>query len=447
MALCKNLTFEECELAILRRSVDKITKEQGTILMNEPETKKMLEIVVDFIVQNDLLLYGGTAINAMLPKSEQFYDYRYELPDYDAYSPNAMDDAVKLADIFFAQGFKDVEAKSGVHHGTYKVFVNQHSIADLTYIHPDLYLKLKRAVNVVDGLRYVPVNYLRMSCYLELSRPMGDVSRWEKVYKRLSKLNKYHPLVFKKCKQIPKRRKFTEKEVSLFNTALHTLASEDVIFIGAYANKLYTNHSDIPNVENVSEFDVISSEPEKTCQVLMTALTKVGFFPRIVTHPEIGELIHQHHSIMVDDQTVAIVFSPVGCHSYNVVVDKYHNSLRLGTIDTLFSYYLAFLYAERDYLDGARIECICSVLYKVQQDNRLTNKKPLQRFNIQCYGTQETLASMREKRNEMLQKLVPGTRLHSEWFLKYTPQGKRKGKKETKGKGKPLKQKTRKNTR
>jgi hypothetical protein len=437
MALCKDLSFEECELAVLRRSVDKITKEQGAILMDEPATKKMLKIVEEFISQKNLLLYGGTAINAMLPKSEQFYDYRYELPDYDAYSPNAMDDAKLLADIFFEQGFKDVEAKVGVHHGTYKVFVNQHSIADLTHIHMDLYQKLLNTRNVVDGFRYVPINYLRMSCYLELSRPMGDVSRWEKVYKRLSKLNKYHPLVFKKCARIPKRRKFTPQEILLFNTTLATLVQEDVIFIGAYANKLYTNHSDIPNVENLSEFDVISSDANKTCEVMIEKLTAAGFFPRIITHPAIGELINQHHSIMVNDNTIAIIFSPVGCHSYNVVVDKYHNSLRIGTIDTLFSYYLAFLYAERDYLDGSRIECICSVLYKVQQDNRLTNKKPLQRFNIKCYGTQETLATMRQTRNEMLQKLVPGTRPYNEWFLKYTP----------KGKTKPLKQKTRKNSR
>ena len=31
-----------------------------------------------------------------------------------------------------------------------------------------------------------PPNYLRMAMYLELSRPDGDVSRWEKVLKRLT---------------------------------------------------------------------------------------------------------------------------------------------------------------------------------------------------------------------------------------------------------------------
>ena len=38
-----------------------------------------------------------------------------------------------------------------------------------------------------------------MSAYLELSRPFGDVSRWEKVLKRLTLLNKHYPLNSEDC--------------------------------------------------------------------------------------------------------------------------------------------------------------------------------------------------------------------------------------------------------
>ena len=46
---------------------------------------------------------------------------------------------------------------------------------------------------------YSPPNFLRMLMYLELSRPAGNVSRWEKVLKRLTLLNKNYPLVGKNC--------------------------------------------------------------------------------------------------------------------------------------------------------------------------------------------------------------------------------------------------------
>ena len=45
----------------------------------------------------------------------------------------------------------------------------------------------------VAGILYAPPNYLRMGMYLELSRPAGDTSRWEKVLKRLTLLNKNYP--------------------------------------------------------------------------------------------------------------------------------------------------------------------------------------------------------------------------------------------------------------
>jgi len=423
MALCKNLSFEECEIAILNAAVDKVTKKQGAEFMNEPNTKKMLKIVHEFLKKNKLLVYGGTAINAYLPASDKFYDYKYELPDYDAYSPTPIEHAKKLADIYVEAGFRDVEAKAGVHHGTYKVFVNQNSIMDVTLLHPELYKTLLHHSKVIEELSYVPVDYLRMGCYLELSRPMNDISRWEKVYKRLSKLNKYYPLVFKKCNEIH-TPKFDDDQIQLFNTSLHTLIKEDVVFIGAYANKLYTDKSNVPKVENVPEFDVLSTDPIKTCNELMRALKKKGFDPKMKTHPPYGELIVEHYSISVNGEYVSFVYKPTGCQSYNVVKDKYKNSIKIGTIDTLFNYYLAIMYMNRDYVDTNRIVCLSSILYKVQQDHRITNQKPLRRFGTDCYGVEYTLADIRKKRAEMLSELEPGTEEHEKWFLKYFPKKK-----------------------
>ena len=41
-----------------------------------------------------------------------------------------------------------------------------------------------------DDIYYCPPNFLRMAMYLELSRPGGNVQRWEKILKRLILLNK-----------------------------------------------------------------------------------------------------------------------------------------------------------------------------------------------------------------------------------------------------------------
>ena len=70
--------------------------------------------------------------------------------------------------------------------GTFKVFVNFIPIADITYLVPELYRNIHKQSIQVANIYYTPPNYLRMAMYLELSRPDGDVSRWEKVLKRLT---------------------------------------------------------------------------------------------------------------------------------------------------------------------------------------------------------------------------------------------------------------------
>ncbi|NBV43226.1 hypothetical protein EBR96_10750, partial [bacterium] len=202
------LSYDEKELEILREAVDVMEKRKGAKIIQDPQVKKIISIVEDFIANKKLVCYGGTAINNILPEDAQFYNKDIELPDYDFYSDNALDHAKELADIYYKAGYEDVEAKSGVHHGTYKVFVNFTGIADITQMEPALFKAISRDAIIKKGIRYAPPNFLRMAMYLELSRPDGDVSRWEKVQKRLVLLNTHYPLKGYDCDKIEYQRGF-----------------------------------------------------------------------------------------------------------------------------------------------------------------------------------------------------------------------------------------------
>lgn len=195
----KSLPFAECELAILRNAIDKADDIKGFELANSKEIKDTIKTVENFINSNKLICYGGTAINNILPEEDQFYDKNKEIPDYDFLSPNAVDHAKELADLYGSLGYQEVEAKAGQHFGTYKVFVNFIPIADITQINMNMFKLLTKEAIFVEGISYLPPNMLRMSMYLELSRPAGDISRWEKVLKRLTLLNKNYPLQSKNC--------------------------------------------------------------------------------------------------------------------------------------------------------------------------------------------------------------------------------------------------------
>ena len=427
--LCdKDMSFQDCELTILRTVVDKAEEKIARASVNSPEIKKMVGIVEDFIRRKKLIVYGGTAINNILPKSDQFYDREVELSDYDFFSTNALEDAKELADIYLKEGFVEVEAKSGQHYGTYKVFVNFLGMADITYIHKDIYKALNSDIVKVNGILYAPPNFLRMSMFLELSRPAGDVSRWEKVLKRLTLLNKHYPLTGTQCNKLDFQRDMAVKndQEKIYKTVRDSFIQQDTVFFGSYAISLYSQYmpKNLRNqLEHVPDFDVLSEEPEKTAFILKERLEDEGFkHIKIVERQAIGDIIAPHYQIQIGKDTVAFIYKPIACHSYNIIhIDG--QPLKIATIDTMLSFYLAFLYSGRDYYNIDRILCMAQFLFEVQEENRLKQSGLLKRFSINCFGHQETVEEMRAEKSEKYKELKGknGDPEYEKWFLRYRP--------------------------
>ena len=462
--LCKkDMTFEECELAILRQAVDDNENANKTKIANSDGVKKMISIVEDFLQKTKCICYGGTAINNILPEEAQFYDRTLDIPDYDFFSQDPVNHAKELANIFNENGYSDVEAKAGVHYGTYKVFVNFIPMADITLLHPELYSSIQKEAIIINGIYYTPANFLRMSMFLELSRPEGDVSRWEKVLKRLTLLNRYYPLKVDKCFQVDFQRSMDysqDKANQLYCTIKDTFIQQRVVFFGGYATSLYSRY--MPKklqriVKSIPDFDVLSVNPEQCAQVVLKNLHDHGFTnAKSRKFHEIGEVIPTHYEIYIGNDTLAFIYEPIACHNYNeIVIQK--QTIRVATIDTILSFYLAFLYANVDnfvhFKD--RFLCMSQYLFQVEQENRLAQKGLLKRFTLKCYGTQPTLETIRAKKTEMFEKLRNKKNDDPEkeaWFLRYTPGEKSSStstKKETqspKQSAKPVLKKTRKNT-
>ena len=424
----KNMTFNDCELAILRAAVDKAEERQGRQTANSPEIRRIIGIVEIFLRKKQLICYGGTAINNILPKQDQFYNKDIEIPDYDFYSSNALNDAKELVDIYVSNGFQEVEGKSGQHHGTYKVFVNFIPVADITYIPKDLFNAIKKESVKVAGILYSPPNLLRMNMFLELSRPAGDISRWEKVLKRLTLLNKNYPLSAKQCSSIQFQRQMSESEYAdnIYENVQRTLIDQGVVFFGGYALSMYSKY--MPKnlrhqLEKIPDFDVLSEEPMLTAQIVKERLADINVKDvKIIKRPGAGEVIAPHYEIKVGKDTIAFIYQPLACHSYNIVKDEGYD-VKIATIDTMLSFWLAFLYANRPYYDTDRILCMAKYLFDVQEKNRLAQKGLLRRFSINCMGHQETVEEMRAEKAEKFNELKDqrNSAEYEEWFLRYRP--------------------------
>lgn len=435
MSSCKSKsTLEEKEVEILRDAIDIAEKRKGKRVVSDPDVKKIISILEDFLKRKKLVCYGGTAINNILPLEDQFYDKDVEIPDYDFYSPNALDDAKELADIYFKDGFQEVEAKAGVHHGTYKVYVNFIPVADITFLEKSLFKRVQKDAIRVYGILYCPPNFLRMNMYLELSRPAGDISRWEKVLKRLILLNKNYPLKGKHCDPKLFLRDFEMTDdkgaEKLYYTVRDSFIDQGLIFFGGYASFLYSQYMPTKQkklFQKTPDFDVLSEEPEKAATILKERLEDFDYKGiKIIKRDGIGEVVAPHFEIKVKigkiEETVAFIYKPLACHSYNVI-KKGNKSVRVATIDTMLSFYFSFYYSDRDYYDENRILCMAQYLFDVQQKNRLEQKGVLKRFSINCYGTQDTLEDMKNAKSEKYKELKSkrNTKEYESWFLRYIP--------------------------
>ena len=442
---CKGVSFEECELTILRTAVDKVEQLQGMKSANSDEIKKMIAIVETFIRRKKLICYGGTAINNILPKQSQFYNKDLEIPDYDFFSANALNDCKELCDIFYKEGFEEVEGKSGQHHGTYKVFVNFIPIADITSIPNELFKSLAQEAIKVAAILYAPPNYLRMGMYLELSRPNGDTSRWEKVLKRLSLLNQFYPLKATKCGEVDFQRIMDNPDQmeSIYENVKQTLIDQGVVFFGGYALSQYSKY--MPKefqhkINQIPDFDVFTENPHLVAEIVKERLEDIHIKNvKIIKHEAVGELVAINYEIRVGKDIICFIYEPIACHSYNVIQDKGYK-IKIATIDTIMSFYLAFIYIKRPFYSVERLLCMSAFLFEVQQKNRLEQRGLLRRFSIECVGHQETVEEMRAHKSEKYKELKDkkGTTEYEEYFLRYRPSEPQRPQEKTR-KNRPLK--------
>jgi Poly(A) polymerase catalytic subunit len=429
------MSFDECELAILRHTVDESEHMQGKKIANDDIVKAIIKILENFLIRKKLICYGGTAINNILPKFAQFYNHEVEVPDYDFYSPNALQDSKELADIYHKAGYLEVEAKAGVHFGTYKVFVNFIPIADITFLQPSLFKEIGKEAVSVAGIRYAPPNFLRMNMYLELSRPAGDVSRWEKVLKRLTLLNKYYPLKPEVgCDTVDFQRRMEshmEDSEKIYYTVRDSFIDQGVIFFGGYATSLYSQYMSEQErhlIEKIPDFDVLCDEPAKCAMIVKETLQRSGFKNvKVIKYKEIGEIIPKHIRIDVNGEIVAFIYKPIACHSYNKIQND-KNEINVATIDTILTFYLAFTYANLPYYDKNRLLCMAKFLFEVEEKNRLEQKGLLKRFTLDCYGKQKNMEDIRAEKAEKFKELASkkDSPLYQQWFLRYNPAEKSK---------------------
>jgi hypothetical protein len=346
--------------------------------------------IESFIKDKKLIGYGGTAINHALPKESQFY-HEDDIPDYDFFSTQPIEDIRELADIL-SKHFPNVEVKPAMFPGTYKLFVNYLPLVDMTKIEEDLFHDLFVESFQRDGIHYVPYNYLRMSMYQELARPMGDLTRWPKIFQRLTLLNKHHPFLIRKCDIRP-----TEKMPIRIVKSVNRLL-KDYVCLGDYA--MYYWQELFPDTFQYPQQDVLYILSE-TIDEIWKKLKGLD-----VTFTFYENKLIKLYEIYVENYPVLYVILSDSCINYNV-----YKKRKIATYDTTLYLYYALSFIRVKHLSKQKLLSYCYLLLQIKEEHPL-----MKRFHMPCYGNQTTFEELRRKREALYKKDK-----HSSLFFQYKP--------------------------
>jgi hypothetical protein len=378
---------------------------------HDEDILRAIDIVEQFLRKKHRLCYGGQAINAHLPKRYKIYDPEYSIPDYDFFTPAQEEDIRVLTKDLRKAGFTEISAREGMHKGTKKIYVNFIPVADMTAIDSKLYKLLSEREFRQDGISYLDANTLRMLMYLELSRPRGEVSRWEKVYERLLLLNEFVPVHLEGCKKKSKKDILHEDEVrAIMDYTIREkriFAGADLLgmYKGALAGKrkanwllrtrrpIYIFTNDLEKDSDHFRYELKHLTPEESLRI--HKIQAMG-----------GDLIPTMTVFTRNDYPILILVSQNACHSYYNIPLKYGNNLRVATLDTLITLYFSLALLKYKFVDIDALECLAQELVEISYRARQKpDEFPFPFISLDCSGHQKRISSLiREKVQRITQE-------------------------------------------
>jgi hypothetical protein len=372
------------------------------------EVLAAISIVEDFLRDRGRVCYGGTAMNVQLPAKYRFYDPQYTIPDYDFLTPNSAADIENLEKRFRAAGFTEIGIRPGMHEGTTKVYINFTPVADITEIDPKLYAMFRKRAVTISGISYMDVNSLFMMMYLELSRPRGEVDRWEKVYERILLLQYARPMTA--C------RKSKSRDVSIplptYRALLFFALRNGRVLAGAQVVSAYRESlkrhlkakwfftKSLPLI-------LYSPALEEDAEVIKSLLGGTGV--KVINYNAVGDFIPPMTVIKYLGRPTVLLVEQTACHSYNTLELTSGQYMRIASLDTLITLYLNLTLSDKSILEEFFPRSIlCMAQQSIELSNYMRRHPKESQFpfiSIECAGYQAGLPTLLREKFARIRKI------------------------------------------
>jgi len=370
---------------MLKKKFDKLVekKRKEVDLVYFEKYASLFHDAYSFLARKKALLYGGTALNELLPTNLKIYD-PYTLPDIDVLSPYAEKLAHEMVRFYKKKKHEAVSFTEALHPGTYKVYADGIQIADITKCGNKTYEELRK--NCVRSkqwkIKIVPPQYIRMTLHKILSQP-NDAHRWENVYDRLNKFYKTYPI---KCSLKPRNTKNPINEE--IEEKIYDTLPPDVVFFGKKEVGMLLG-KEVPafqgGIHALTDRDLL--EISKMLKEEMPELRISDIFP-------LDNFVPSHIVVSLHNQPIATIYKLSSCVAFNEFKNK-----RIANINTTLDMLLSLSMSHYQHFKRWKplLECLADELATVQQTSK-SKKKILDQFVMLCHGPSEGLVTMRRKR-------------------------------------------------
>jgi hypothetical protein len=366
----------------------------------------MFDDVKKFIIKRKRILYGGTALNELLPLKDKFYS-SIQLPDFDVYSPSPKQDAVDLATYLNKKGYKFIEVKTSlIHETTFKVYAEFQSVADFTYIRSSFYKFLleKSKLNPIENqsdprfvISFPPL--LIWSFYRELARPRGSLYRLIKILPRIKAFMTYfgHQKYAQSISHFLRSSHLSPHDLDYLSRIRCYIKKEKIPDIGGFAIGLHLkmnrwNKLQCCVVSGLPFFDLLTSDIGSTLRDLQKLLPPFKVRRQKISH--LHEILPERYNLIStrpDGSTnifCRLIDGRDGCYAYTTIC-----GYTIGTIDTILFHLYGNLLSQLFFTsqNNKHSHNPSQTLHLIQLLEFKNSQFSLkERFKLKCIGVEKT---------------------------------------------------------
>lgn len=371
--------------------IDKLAQNKQIQLNKEQYDKYYPIFILAYNVLKTLpvLLYGGMAINEMLPKNLKIYTDD-ALPDIDIFSKNAEKVATKIVKYFKKNGYPVTSYGDALHEGTFKLYVHGLQIIDITDVSANTFKILsKNSVKSSTGIKIVNPQFIRMSLHMILSQS-NDAHRWPKVFERLLLFYKIHPP--KKC-----NFKKTLESPNISNTIIQDfydyIKPTDFVIFGYNELKVFFENKNIPYINQPSIQILVKDDVYETASDIIDKLGDQKL--RLSPVYEADDFIPRHIFIYYGKNKIIALYTASVCTTYIK-----HNGFNYASIHTSIRMYMLMLFSNYKHfnIDQNNIECLINLLSIIQYKHIGSKNKLFKEFISECYGIHKGLVTLKREK-------------------------------------------------